>query len=118
MVHPFPWEVEEALINNLSLPLNVQGNSHHSFCQTLRAIRAAAKESARAMPISLGRGDGVQGQRAVAGGAGAQIWPRNDVRDTDAEGCRQQDRVELHHSRLRPHERASDDRRHPRPYGS
>jgi hypothetical protein len=41
MVHPFPWEVEEALINNLSLPL-----------QTLRAIRVAAKESARAMPIT------------------------------------------------------------------
>jgi hypothetical protein len=28
----------------------------------------------------------VQGERAVAGGAGAQIWPRNDVRDADAEG--------------------------------
>jgi len=45
MEHPAPWKVEETLIETLSLPLNVQGNSHHPFCQTLRAIRAAAKES-------------------------------------------------------------------------
>jgi hypothetical protein len=38
---------------------------------------------------ALGRGDRVQGERAVAGSAGAQIWTRNDVRDTDAEGRRQ-----------------------------
>jgi hypothetical protein len=52
MEHPAPWKVEERLIQTLSLPLNVQGNNHHPFCQTLRAIRAATKENARAMPIT------------------------------------------------------------------
>jgi len=46
-----PWELEERLIRSVSLPLNFQGNRHHGFHGHLSAIRAAAKERARLLPI-------------------------------------------------------------------
>jgi hypothetical protein len=51
MVHPEPWEVEEALIQQLSLPLNLDQNRHHVFHQVLSAKRREAKAQARALPI-------------------------------------------------------------------
>ncbi len=44
---PAPWEVEEQLIRRVSLPLNLDQNSAHPFCRTLRACRADAKNRAR-----------------------------------------------------------------------
>jgi hypothetical protein len=40
--------VEEFLIRSLELPLNIQGNSNHCFCSTLKSIRASALKQARA----------------------------------------------------------------------
>ncbi len=37
---PKPWEMEERLIGELSLPLNLRGNKRHPFYATLRKRRA------------------------------------------------------------------------------
>lgn len=42
-----PWILEERLIDQLSLPLNLQGNDAHPFADTLHAARRAARERAR-----------------------------------------------------------------------
>ena len=52
VTHPKPWIVEEALIPNLSLPLNIQGNADHQFYPSLKEVRAKAVERAREMPIA------------------------------------------------------------------
>ena len=46
-----PWVMEGRLIQELSLPLNIQGNSRHAFCPELRATRLRARERARQLPI-------------------------------------------------------------------
>lgn len=46
-----PWVIEEELLQSLSLPLNIKGNSRHPFCQTLKLIRKRAREKARELPI-------------------------------------------------------------------
>jgi len=46
-----PWITEEELLQSLSLPLNIKGNSRHPFCRTLKLIRKKAKERARELPI-------------------------------------------------------------------
>lgn len=51
IIHPRPWEVEEQLIHDVSLPLNLKHNRHHPFHGTLSACRSAAKARARALPI-------------------------------------------------------------------
>lgn len=48
--HPAPWEVEESLINTLSLPLNLAGNGEHPFHRTLSEIRRHSRERARRLP--------------------------------------------------------------------
>jgi hypothetical protein len=45
-----PWEVENALLATLRLPLNLQGNTH-PFVPVLRQIRKAARARARMLPI-------------------------------------------------------------------
>jgi len=45
-----PWEVEEALISAIYLPLNIDQNTH-PFAVRLSDIRCAAKARARALPI-------------------------------------------------------------------
>ena len=52
VTHPKPWIVEEALIPNLSLPLNIQGNADHRFYPLLKEVRAKAVERARELPIA------------------------------------------------------------------
>lgn len=49
---PEPWILEESVIETLSLPLNLQGNRHHPFHARLSAIRAAAKDQARRLPVA------------------------------------------------------------------
>lgn len=51
MAHPRPWELEQALVARLDLPLNLHGNAHHPCYQQLRAIRATAKATARTLPV-------------------------------------------------------------------
>lgn len=48
--HPEPWMVETGLLKSVSLPLNLQYNSHHSFSETLTRLRADAKQLARISP--------------------------------------------------------------------
>jgi GIY-YIG catalytic domain len=36
MTHPRPWELEQALVARLDLPLNLHGNAHHPFYQPAR----------------------------------------------------------------------------------
>jgi len=46
-----PWETEKLLIQEVSLPLNLQGNRAHPFYPVLSAIREEAKGRARELPI-------------------------------------------------------------------
>ena len=47
-----PWFAETQAMKQLSLPLNLQGNSHHPHYATLKALRAAHRTAARALPIA------------------------------------------------------------------
>jgi hypothetical protein len=51
-----PWVLEEHIIATTSLPLNIESNNRHVFCEQIRRIRADARQRARAMPI-LARDD-------------------------------------------------------------
>lgn len=46
-----PWDREETLIRDVSLPLNLDQNNHHSFHADLTACRRDAKKKARELPI-------------------------------------------------------------------
>lgn len=50
VVHPEPWELEEAVIATLDVPLNIQGNAHNHFYPELRRLRAEAEQRARNIP--------------------------------------------------------------------
>lgn len=47
-----PWLPEAQAIEQLSLPLNLQGNSHHPYYPALKALRAEHKATARTLPIA------------------------------------------------------------------
>jgi hypothetical protein len=51
VAHQRPWELEDALLKTLDLPLNLQGNDQHPFRHHLRSIRAAARDRATALPV-------------------------------------------------------------------
>jgi hypothetical protein len=51
VAHERPWELEDALVNTLDLPLNLQGNDRHPFRTNLKGARAAARDRARALPV-------------------------------------------------------------------
>jgi hypothetical protein len=51
VAHTRPWEVEDALVKTLDLPLNLQGNDHHPFRDYLKTARAAARDQARTLPV-------------------------------------------------------------------
>ncbi|NKX55950.1 GIY-YIG nuclease family protein [Arthrobacter mobilis] len=46
-----PWRPETLAIEELSLPLNLQGNSHHPYYPTLKNLRAKHRAAARELPI-------------------------------------------------------------------
>jgi hypothetical protein len=46
-----PWELEEELIESISLPLNLDQNRGHHFHQTLSASRREARTRANALPV-------------------------------------------------------------------
>jgi len=45
-----PWRLEDQLIDRLNPPLNLRGNAHNNFYPTLRATRAACKQTAASLP--------------------------------------------------------------------
>ncbi|NTU73801.1 hypothetical protein HGB07_06595 [Candidatus Roizmanbacteria bacterium] len=49
-----PWILEEELLHTFALPLNIQGNRHHSFAAELNKIRKRAIANAKEAPIFLG----------------------------------------------------------------
>jgi hypothetical protein len=59
-----PWNLEEELIGDLSLPLNLAGNRRHPFSATLSAIRSRAAANAEVAPISS------------RGGSRRLLWPK------------------------------------------
>jgi hypothetical protein len=46
-----PWVLEKAIIGEVSLPLNLDMNKAHPFHPALSAIRRAAREEARRLPV-------------------------------------------------------------------
>lgn len=50
--HPIPWDVEAGIFEALSLPLNIQDNSHHAFSGELKRLRKEAISLARQEPIA------------------------------------------------------------------
>jgi hypothetical protein len=51
MTHPRPWELEHLLVARLDLPLNLYDNARHPFYPHLRGVRAAARATARTLPV-------------------------------------------------------------------
>jgi hypothetical protein len=51
VAHEKPWKLEDALLETLDLPLNLQGNDRHPVYQRLKQARAAARNRARALPV-------------------------------------------------------------------
>jgi GIY-YIG catalytic domain len=46
-----PWVLEGHIIATTSLPLNIESNNKHAFCEQIRRIRVEARQHARAMPV-------------------------------------------------------------------
>lgn len=46
-----PWETEEILVQEISLPLNLKGNENHPFHPVLSEMRSKARARARKLPI-------------------------------------------------------------------
>lgn len=53
--HPTPWTLEHAVLQAISLPLNLQANQHHSFHSALTEIRKKTKAEAARLPVVSGR---------------------------------------------------------------
>jgi hypothetical protein len=51
VTHARPWELEDALVTTLDLPLNLQGNDRHPLRTSLKGARATARDQARALPV-------------------------------------------------------------------
>jgi hypothetical protein len=51
-VRQHPWELECEMIRSVSLPLNLHQNAAHPYHVVLSAVRRAAKEQARGLPIA------------------------------------------------------------------
>ena len=46
-----PWDLENQLLNSLSIPLNIQGNKHHPYASLLAQIRSLAIVQAEAADV-------------------------------------------------------------------
>lgn len=62
--HDEPWLLEHQLLQDYSLPLNIQDNRHHPFCSSLSAMRSEAKRLAKEMPVA---NEGNQQRRQIEG---------------------------------------------------
>ena len=52
VLHKEPWIIESEAIQKLSLPINLEGNKHHPFQGTLKALRKVARDNARQIPVA------------------------------------------------------------------
>ena len=52
VTHPKPWVPEPAFIRSVSLPLNIDHNREHLFYPVLKQTRAAARTTARGLPVA------------------------------------------------------------------
>ena len=50
--HPTPWEIENDILQRISLPLNIKDNNHHPFSARLSDKRKHAKKLARDSKIA------------------------------------------------------------------
>ena len=50
--HTSPWEFEDKLLSNLSLPLNIKGNRENPFAKVLTEARKQAIRNARESPVA------------------------------------------------------------------
>jgi hypothetical protein len=48
-----PWRLEREIIGTVNLAFNLDQNSRHPYCSTLRACRAASRAKARGLPLVL-----------------------------------------------------------------
>ena len=46
-----PWMLENELLGGVRLPLNLHGNSHDPFGQTLAEVRRRARQLANQLPV-------------------------------------------------------------------
>jgi hypothetical protein len=53
-----PWELEDALIGALDVPLNLMGNEHNQFHPALADVRARCVAQAKELPVLLNPGVG------------------------------------------------------------
>ena len=51
-VDPKPWEMEDELLSEVSLPLNIKGNTGHPFHGYLKSARKRARDRARRLPVA------------------------------------------------------------------
>ncbi|NEK57037.1 hypothetical protein GCU56_04015 [Geodermatophilus sabuli] len=58
IAHERPWELERRLIEELDLPLNLDGNSRNAFHSVLTRIRKEAVATANALPVAPNPGTG------------------------------------------------------------
>jgi hypothetical protein len=58
VIRQSPWELEDALIAAVDLPLNLEGNSRHQFHQVLTQTRARCVAQANALPVLPNPGNG------------------------------------------------------------
>ena len=54
--HQQPWILEDRMLEEISLPLNLEGNNHHPFYPRLREIRAQAIDAAKKSVIASEKG--------------------------------------------------------------
>src|SRR5262245_35348251 len=52
MALPEPCLIEHQMLRELSCPLNIKDNEHHTFCSTLKKLRSDAICQARTLPIA------------------------------------------------------------------
>jgi hypothetical protein len=70
VVRDQPWELEDALIRALDLPLNLQGNPHNRFHSVLTGVRARCVAEAKSLPTVPNPGIG-GGRRVRLSNSGA-----------------------------------------------
>lgn len=51
-----PWQVEAKLLSMVSLPLNLSGNTTHSFAADLSRMRSLARREAASLPVVVDNG--------------------------------------------------------------
>jgi len=85
--HPRPWELEQALVARLDLPLNLHGNSHHRFYPNLRSMRAGLRQLMAVQQVGAAQGSRIAralapGRPALGAGRAAAGRPSGETAGT------------------------------------